>query len=106
MGNQNMQVSSCGCEKCHTQPFHPEKQMHVHVNLLLSHLNEKQRRWLVALLAEQFGLSKGGVRQISQICGISEKTIRRGLKELENNFIEVPADRVRRSGAGRPAARK
>jgi len=45
--------------------------------------NEKQRRWLAALLAEQFGLSRGGVRQISRICGISEKTVRRGLKEAE-----------------------
>lgn len=106
MDNRNIQVNSCCCEKCQTQALHTEKQLHAHVNLLLSHLNERQRRWLAALLAEQFGLSRGGVRQISRICGISEKTIRRGLKELDNNFRDIPVARVRRSGAGRPATRK
>jgi len=106
MDDRNMRITSCGCDKCQTQTFHNEKQLHAHVNLLLSRLNEKQRRWLAALLAEQIGLSDGGVRQVSRICGISEKTIRRGLKELNNNFLNMPGERVRRSGAGRPATRK
>jgi len=101
MDNRNMRISSCGCETCQTQIFHAEKQLHVHINLLLSRLNEKQRRWLAALLAEQIGLSHGGVRRVSRICGISEKTVRRGLKELESNFVDVPVERIRHVGAGR-----
>jgi len=106
MDNRDMPVSSCGCEKCRTEGYSAEKQLHSHVNLLLGQLNEKQRRWLAALLAEQIELPRGGVRQVSQICGISEKTIRRGLKELENNFVDVPAERVRRAGGGKHAGKK
>lgn len=106
MDSRKLKVNFCGCEKCQTQGQHAEKHLHMHVNLLLSRLNEKQRRWLAALLAEQLGLSRGGVRQVSKICGMSEKTIRRGLKELDNNFLDMPVGRVRRAGAGRPAVRK
>jgi len=106
MDNRNLQIYRCGCEKCQGQIHHDERQLHLHINLLLSQLNEKQRRRLAALLAEQVGLPNGGVRQVSRICGISEKTIRRGLRELESNFVDVPVERIRRAGAGRHARRQ
>lgn len=79
--------------------------MHEHIHLLLTRLDEQQRRWFVAVLAEQCGLRKGGVRALAQITGMSEKTIRRGLKELSDDLDKRPEGRVRQPGAGRPCLR-
>jgi hypothetical protein len=80
-------------------------QAHEHINLLLTRLDEQQRRWYVATLAEQYGLRKGGVRVLAQVTGMSEKTIRRGLREVKGGLEDFPKWRVRRQGGGRPAHR-
>ncbi len=74
------------------------------MNLLLSRLDEQQRRWYVAVEAKRIG--HGGVRLLSQITGIDEKTIRRGQQELADELVERPIDRVRLPGGGRPPVEK
>jgi hypothetical protein len=74
------------------------------MNLLLSRLDEQQRRWYVAVEANRIG--HGGVRLLSQITGIDEKTIRRGQQEMADELVERPIDRVRLPGGGRPLVEK
>jgi len=69
------------------------------MNLLLSRLDEQQRRWYVALEAQKIGRS--GTTQMSLITGIHVDTIRRGREELDKDLAERPVDRVRLPGGGR-----
>jgi hypothetical protein len=101
--NQMLSVYKCGCEKCLSGTVHPEYELHRHTNLLLSQLDEKQRRRFVAVLAEQVGLKHGGVLVLAKITGMSEKTIRRGLHELRAGLEGEAMGRIRRPGAGRPS---
>jgi hypothetical protein len=98
------EIHVCQCPQCQTGAEHPDKELHRQMNLLLSRLDEQQRRWYVALEANRFGA--GGVRLVSLITGIDEKTIRRGQKELGAEFAGRPEDRVRLPGAGRPPVEK
>lgn len=77
---------------------------HHHINVLLSRLNEPQRRWYVGSLLLAPGAPTEG--QLSLITGLDEKTIRRGRRELEADLSAVPADRQRREGGGRVFAEK
>jgi hypothetical protein len=74
------------------------------MNLLLSRLDEQQRRWYVALEAERIG--HGGDRLLAQITGLDEKTIRRGREELKAELAQRPTERVRLPGGGRPPVEK
>ena len=74
------------------------------MNLLLSRLDEQQRRWYVALEAKKMG--HGGMERMSQITGMSVDTIRRGREELDNCLSDRPADRMRIPGGGRPRVEK
>jgi hypothetical protein len=74
------------------------------MNLFLSRLDEAQRRWYVALEAERLG--PGGERHLAQITGLDEQTIRRGRDDLAAGLADVPVDRVRRPGGGRPPIEK
>lgn len=51
-------------------------------------------------------LGHGGARLIAEVLGLSEKTVRRGRDELLENVSALPAERVRRPGAGRPRTEK
>ena len=62
-------------------------------------LNEKDRRRFAAVEAKQRG--HGGIRYIASVIGCSEKTIERGLKELDQLADDPAAGRIRRPGAGR-----
>ena len=98
------EIHVCQCPQCQAGAEHPDKELHRQMNLLLSRLDEQQRRWYVALEANRFGA--GGVRLVSLISGIDEKTIRRGQAELGAEFAGRPEDRVRLPGAGRPPVEK
>jgi hypothetical protein len=74
------------------------------MNLLLSRLDEQQRRWYVALEANRLG--HGGEQLLSLITGLDPKTIRRGREELAADLSHRPADRMRLPGAGRPLTEK
>jgi transposase len=70
------------------------------MNLLLSRLDEQQRRWYVALEAQRLG--RGGISQMAKISGLHPETIRRGRRELDQGLADRPRDRVRWAGGGRP----
>lgn len=74
------------------------------MNVLLSRLDEQQRRWYVALEAERIG--HGGTEQLSQITGMNVNTIRRGRRELSDDLTGRPVDRVRMAGGGRKPIEK
>ena len=74
------------------------------MNLLLSRLDEQQRRWYVAVESNRIG--PGGDRILSQMTGMDEKTIQRGRQELATSLAERPRDRARLPGAGRHQAEK
>lgn len=74
------------------------------MNLLLSRLNEQQRRWWVAWESNRMGW--GGDTRLSQITGLDEKTIAKGRQELAASLEGRPTDRVRLPGAGRPSLEK
>jgi hypothetical protein len=74
------------------------------MNLLLSRLDEQQRRWYVAVEVNRIG--HGGIRLLAQITGMDGKTIRRGQRELAEGLTSRPTDRVRLPGGGRPPSGK
>jgi len=97
-------VRVCRCPTCR-QPGEPsDKKLHQQMNLLLSRLDEQQRRWYVAVEANRLG--QGGVRWLSQITGLDEKTIRRGQQELAQGLADRPSDQLRVAGGGRPLVEK
>src|SRR2546430_2673148 len=98
------EVHHCQCTHCQQETSHPDQEFHQQMNLLLSRLDEQQRRWYVAVESNRIGL--GGDRLLSQITGLDEKTIQRGREELAHSLTERPAERVRLPGAGRPQAEK
>ncbi len=69
--------------------------------LMSAELNERQRRRFAACEARTFGW--GGIAAAARACGLAENTVRKGLSELDEPEVLGP-DRVRRAGAGRPAA--
>ena len=98
------EVHLCQCAHCQQETDHPDQELHRQMNLLLSRLNEQQRRWYVAVESNRVGA--GGDRLLAQITGLDEKTIQRGQKELTGELAERPEQRVRLPGGGRPRAEK
>ena len=97
-------VHVCACRICQQETLHPEQAVHQRLNLLLSRLDEQQRRWVVAHEAQRIG--RGGDKLFSVITGLDEKTIARGRQELSEELTSCPADRIRQPGGGRPRAEK
>ena len=77
-------------------------QLALRFGVLSPHLNERQRRLLLA--AEARVLGHGGVRAVAQVAGVSETTVRRGVFELEEGQAPFPDGRARREGGGRKSA--
>lgn len=92
-------IRQCQCMVCRQEFEHPDKVVHHQINLIVSELDEQQRRWFVAFCATQIG--RGGVNMMSQITGMDEKTIHRGQVELEQGLAGRPKGRVRLAGGGR-----
>ena len=67
--------------------------------VLLPHLNERQRRLMLA--GEARVLGHGGVRAVARAAGVSETTVRRGVFELEAGDQPLSGGRVRLPGGGR-----
>jgi hypothetical protein len=89
---------------CRQEADHPDKAEHRRINLLLSRLDEQQRRWFVAHESQRRGY--GGDRLLCQISGLDEKTIARGRQELADDLQARPTERVRLPGGGRVAGEK
>src|SRR5437764_7205438 len=60
-------------------------------------LNEKQWRQYLAVEAKQ----RGSLSQVAGEAGVSLKTVKRGLKELEAGESYQPGARIRKVGGGR-----
>jgi len=97
-------VHHCECPHCQQETPHPDQELHQQMNLLLSRLDEQQRRWYVAVESNRVGT--GGAQLLAQITGLDEKTIQRGRQELTGELSERPEHRVRLPGGGRPRAEK
>jgi hypothetical protein len=98
------EIHRCQCPLCQEEADHPDKAEHRRINLLLSRLDEQQRRWFAAHESKRLGY--GGDRLLYQITGLDEKTIAKGRQELEGDLQARPADRVRLPGGGRLAGEK
>src|SRR6202163_2957037 len=70
------EIHECGCGPCTRDEAHPAHEYHWHMNLLLSRLDEQQRRWYLAVESERVGY--GADRILFEITGVDAKTIRRG----------------------------
>lgn len=99
-----LKIHECECNVCRTGSDTDIVRHHRQMNLLLSRLNEPQRRWYVGFFSQKPGSPSD--RQLSLITGLDEKTIRRGRRELESELVDVPIGRQRHKGGGRPAAEK
>jgi len=98
------EIHHCQCPHCRHSPDHPDWQLHHQMNLLLSRLDEQQRRWYVALESKKLG--HGGDVLLAQITGMHVETIRRGRRELDADLAESPPERIRQAGGGRVAVEK
>ncbi len=94
----------CQCPACLQPADYPERRRHQQLLLLFSRLDEAQRRWFAALEADRAG--HGGIRLLSQITGLDEKTIRRGREELAADLANQAPEQVRQPGGGRYAVEK
>jgi hypothetical protein len=96
-------VHDCACAACRAGE-NPEREDHRQLNLLLSRLDEQQRRWVAAREAKRLG--HGGFQRIAEITGLHPETIRRGRDELTDELRNRPCDRIRLPGGGRPRVEK
>ena len=65
--------------------------------VLRAHLDERQRRLLLGVEAQQLG--RGGIKAVAQATGVHPDTIARGVREVEG--VAEPSVRVRAPGGGR-----
>lgn len=101
---QEASIYRCQCPRCQSPKDHADKGHHRRMNLLLSRMDEQQRRWYVGL--ESLKAGHGGDAQLARITGMNVETIRRGRNELDNDLDDRPIDRVRLAGGGRPRVEK
>lgn len=99
-----LNVPACRCPACQQSGEYPERELHRQMVLLVSRLDEQQRRWFAAVESTRIG--PGGDVIVSQITGLDAATIRRGRDELATSLEDRPGDRRRLPGGGRPAAEK
>ncbi len=97
-------VHTCPCAECQQAEDSATREQHGQMNLLLSRLDEQQRRWYAALEANRVG--PGGDQVVAEISGLSVKTIHRGQQDLAASLATRPTARVRLVGGGRPRAEK
>lgn len=72
---------------------------HDQYQMMKGWLNERQWRLYVATEARRIGA--GGISQVAREAGVSRKTIRKGIRELEAGASYEPGVRMRRPGGGR-----
>jgi hypothetical protein len=73
------------------------QQVATKLKTVLPHLNEKQRRLLLA--AEAKALGRGGISRVAQATGVSRVTIYKALKEIK--YPPFVSERIRKPGGGR-----
>ena len=93
-------IYQCACPKCRSEEKDPAKEEHRRINVMMSRLDERQRRWFAASEAERIGW--GGVKRMAAVTGLDRKTIFRGKRELAAGLEGRARERIRNPGAGRP----
>jgi hypothetical protein len=74
-----MDIHQCQCPHCQQAAAHPDQVLHRQMNLLLSRLDEQQRRWYVAVEANRIGPQGKELIGNAQECGANVvSTCRRG----------------------------
>jgi len=74
--------------------------LQIRIETMLPSLNEYQKRRYLASEAKSLG--HGGISLVSELSGVSNKTISKGIKELEDGDAALlPLGRCRKSGGGR-----
>lgn len=96
-------VYECDCTACRAGD-HADREDHRQLKLLLSRLDEQQRRWVAGREAKRVG--HGGLKLLAEITGLHPETIRRGRDELDEELRDRPIDHVRLPGGGRPRVEK
>ena len=94
-------IHHCKCPACRSRKGSPTKQLHAHINFLVSTLDEHQRRLYVGLESQRLG--HGGDRTLAQITGLSVDAIAAGRRTLQ---AAQPTKRIRVPGGGRPRVEK
>jgi len=97
-------IHECQCAACLVDKKREEWKIHHQMNVLLSRLDEQQRRWYVALESKKIG--HGGDVELSTITGMDVETIRRGRHELDDDLESRSSERVRDEGGGQPTVEK
>ncbi len=97
-------VHQCECCVCQSGTDPTLIQRHQQINLLLSRLNEPQRRWYVGTLSAD--PEQPNDSALARITGLDRKTIRRGRREILCGLADATAAHQRRPGGGRPSAEK
>jgi transposase len=70
------------------------------IDLIMKLLDEKERRLLLGVEAKSLG--HGGIKLVSELSGVSQKTISRGIKELQTpTETTFDSTRQRKKGGGR-----
>ncbi len=101
---KSREVRQCQCNACRRGGEAQVTMIHQQINLVMSRLDEQQRRWYAAVEANRHG--HGGIKLVSEITGLDEKTIARGQEELAFDLERRPQDRIRLPGGGRPNTKK
>lgn len=80
---------------------HYAPSLELKMKLFYGGMREKERRHYAAV--ESLKLGHGGNQYIGRLLSISQKTIRKGIRELsdERLLLEIPVGKQRRNGGGR-----
>src|SRR4051812_49849191 len=93
------EVHQCQCPECLTSESHPDRELHRQMNLLLSRLDEQQRRWYAAV--ESAKLGHGGDRLVSPLTRPHGDTNPPGPGEMAAPLDDPPAHPGRLPRGGR-----
>ena len=96
-------VRECGCACCQGGDDTSVVAEHRRINLLLSRMNEQQRRWFVGHKSLRLGF--GGDVRMSLVTGLNVDTLARGRAEVSQDLAGRPTDRVRAAG-DRPSKKR
>lgn len=97
-------IHQCQCEVCLSGADKRTQALHHQMNVIMSRLDEQQRRWYAAVEANRHG--HGGLLLVHQITGLAMKTIQRGQREMQVELAGRPDDSIRVAGGGRPPVTK
>lgn len=101
--SEHRPIRRCHCGICQSHPSSQVARQHETLNRVLADCDEKTRRRVVGLLAQQWGPHR--ISLLHRITGMSRNTIQRGKHEIEHPKPEPP-HRIRQAGAGRIAVEK